>query len=392
VAELPTAETMLADARAETGFADWGGADLHEEEFLALFAAMRDSIGEDAQLTSRGLEGAELRLREMARERLALVAQRRAHPAIADERIEAPLIVLGLPRAGSSFLHNLLSHDPASRAPLAWELAFPAPFPGAETPAQRIARASAMFDAIQLFSPELAEFHTGGPEYPEECSLAMELTTQGGNLPGLWKLTSYNRLVTTLDPRIPYEMHRCVLQSLQYGLPPRRWVLKYPGHLFSLDALLAVYPDARMIVTHRDPAKVIPSVAATVSQMRRGNSETSLNEQSVARGNLAAYSQALGELGRRRAASPAENALYCDNHFRAMIADPLGAVRKVYDHFGMSLTSGAEEAMQCWLDGDEDHVAKRKFRLVDFGLDEAAIEDAFCAYLDHYGIERERPA
>lgn len=392
IATLPSAEIMLADAERATGLSDWGGPDLFEPAFRTLFASMRDSILNDAHLTARGLDGAELRLRDMAETRLRVVEDRKCRPEIAAQRIVAPIIILGLPRAGSTFLHNLLAQDPANRAPLSWEMLYPSPPPAAETDDPRIGRAQHLLESIGSTASAMADFHSGGADLPEECHYLMESVGWSDNLSSLWKLSSYNRLRAGMDPGIGYRTHFFLLQAIQSTTPDRRILLKNPGHIFHVETLLATYPDALLVQTHRDPAKVMPSVTATIATMRRQNSELSTDEKSIARGNVRAFAAGLAKAMDLRASRPEVKRRFCDVHFRQLIRAPIKTARMIYDHFGLTLSDEAAAAMEKWLETSDDHLAKRKFRLADFDLDEAAIETAFAGYIDHYAIERERPA
>jgi hypothetical protein len=393
-AAMPIAPDLLADAERETGLHDWGGAALFEPEFRSLFAAMRNSVVDEAQLTEPALAGAQLRLRTMAAARLRLIDDRKQIPDIAAQRIVAPIFILGLPRAGSTFLHNLLSRDPANRAPESWEMILPSPPPRAETREHdpRIALAARVFDGIGLMAPSQLDSHPGGPREAEECHLMMEHVAMGDILPAFWRMPGYNKLRAGIPQGVAYETHRNVLQALQYGMPGRRFVLKNPGYIFHIQTLLSVYPDALLIQTHRDPARVIASVAAQVADMRRVNSDAPLREASIARGNLLAYSKALADSMALRAADAEIDKKFFDVHFRNLIADPIATVRACYDHFGIEFSSAAEARMRAWLQQADNQVSKRKPKLADYGIDEAQIEENYAAYIDHYQIARERPA
>lgn len=385
------AEHMLADAEQATGLNDWGGAAYFEDSFRALYTAMVDSLQNEAQLHAQGLRGAEMRLRLMAEARLRFIDDRTRWPAIADEAIDKPIFILGLPRAGSTFLHSLMAQDPANRNPLTWEMMLPSPPPEAATYADdpRIARCQAVLDAMGLARPEVVALHPFGARQPEECHLMMELMGFGDNLPGLWRMPGFNKVRAGRDLREGYRLHRMVLQNLQHRHRGSRWVLKNPGHVFYLDHLLAVYPDARIIQTHRDPAKVIPSVTALLAAMRRANSDAPIDEQRIAGGNLRAFAAGLDQAIEFRRRSGMEEHFH-DVHFRELIADPMGTVRAIYRRFDLPLSADVVARMEKWLASDDSHSAKAKFTLAQFGLDESAIDQAFGHYMDHYGIARER--
>jgi hypothetical protein len=166
-------------------------------------------------------------------------------------------------------------------------------------------------------------------------------------------------------------------------------VLKNPGHIFYLDHLLAVYPDARIVQTHRDPAKVIPSVTALLAAMRRANSDEPIDEARIAQGNLRAFAAGLDSAieFRRR---PGMEAHFHDVQFRDLMADPLQAARALYARFELPWSDEVQARMQRWLAADQKHAAKSKFTLAQFGLDEAQIDQAFGGYMENHGVARER--
>ena len=385
------AHQMLADAEKITGLADWGGDSYFEDSFRQLYAAMASSITDEAQLHAQGLRGAELRLQAMAEARLQFIADRTQWPLIGQEAIVKPLFILGLPRAGSTFLHSLLGQDTANRNPQTWEMMFPSPPPLPATNAHdsRIDRAQGILRAMGLEEPSVTSLHPFGARQPEECHLLMELMGLGDNLPGLWRMPSFNKVRSTIDLRQGYCLHRMALQNLQHRHRGERWVLKNPGHVFYLEHLLAVYPDACIVQTHRDPAKVIPSVTALLVAMRRANSDAPIDATRIAEGNLRAFAAGLDQaISFRR--QPEMDAHFHDVHFRALIADPIGTVRKIYDRFALSLSDQAVDSMQRWLATDASHAARAKFTLEQFGVDEARLDAVFGSYMTHYGIAPER--
>jgi hypothetical protein len=385
------AEQLLAEAERTTGLSDWGGDIYFEDSFRKLFAAMVASLHADAQLHEQGLRGAEVRLRAIATARLQFIDDRKKWPEIAGETIEKPLFILGLPRAGSSFLQELIAQDSANRSAQTWEMIFPSPPPEPTSydTDPRILRCEQLLEAMGLLRPEVTSLHPWGARQPEECHTMMELMCLGDTLPGLWRLSGYNKVRAAVDPREGYRLHRMTLQNLQHRYRGERWVLKSPGHVFYLDHLLAVYPDAQIIQTHRDPAKVMPSVAALLAAMRRGNSSAPLKEDRIALGNLRAFAEGLDRAIEFRRQPGVEEHFY-DVHFRDLIADPLATVRAIYRRFSLSLSDEAVEQMQTWLASDDSHSAKAKFTLNQFGLTAAQIDESFEKYLDHYNIELER--
>lgn len=384
-------EHLLAEAERITGLRDWGGEEYFEREFRALLAAMVHSLEHESVLTEQGHRGAGLRIAAALEARLGFIADRARWPEIKREQIVRPMFILGLPRSGSTFLHSLMAQDPANRVPLTWEMMLPSPPP---TPADqrsdpRIARAESIITAMGLQSPHILALHPFGARRPEECHLMMEIMLLGDNLPACWRMPTFNRHRAATNPLLGYRTHRMVLQNLQYRYRAQRVLLKNPGHIFYLSELLSVYPDALLVQTHRDPVKVIPSVAALLVEMRKASSNDAPPPDKIAAGNLRAFADGLMKTieFRRR---PGSRERFCDVHFRELIADPIGAVERVYAHFDIGLSDDARRAMQRWLDDPANHTPKGRHTLDDYGLTEAAIDEAFGDYMTHYGVARER--
>ena len=232
------ARAMRRDAQRETGLTDWG-----EDAFLEPFEILVESINREAELHERGASAACRRLGDLLRGRLKLVDDRRRYPDIAREKIVAPLIVLGMSRTGSTFLHNLLSQDPHHRAPRAWEIMFPSPPPERASyhSDPRIAMAQETLQAQGLLNPALLRLHPLGAERPEECNQIWEMSFVSVNFLAYWNVPSYIEYLQSADPGQAYGFELKVLQQLQYRYPGR-WVLKGQPHMVWLEAMLAAFP------------------------------------------------------------------------------------------------------------------------------------------------------
>ena len=382
---------LLENAERTTSLHDWGGQEYFEDEFRALLNAMVYSLQHEAALTDQGQRGAEFRLTAALEARLGFIADRSRSPEITHERIVRPMFILGLPRSGSTFLHSLMAQDPANRTPLTWEMMLPSPPPTAADQRNdpRIKRAEAIITAMGLQDPAILDLHPFGARQPEECHLMMEIMLLGDNLPACWRMPTFNKLRVAIDPMLGYRTHSMVLQNLQYRHQGERVLLKNPGHVFYLSSLLSTYPDALLVQTHRDPAKVIPSVAALLVAMRKASSRDVAPAGKIAVGNLRAFAEGLTKAIEFRQ-RPGMNERFCDVHFRKLIAEPMGTVEHVYAHFGIELRSEARRAMQLWLDDPANRSPKGRHTLAACGLDETAIDRAFGDYMAHYGVARER--
>ena len=384
---------MLADAERVTGLSDWGGDEYFDREFRLLLEAMAHSLANESALTEQGRRGAELRLAALLEARLQFIDDRRRWPELKQQSIRRPIFITGLPRSGSTFLQTLMAQDPANRAPLTWEMILPSPPP---TPAQqrddpRIGRVEQMLAAMGLQTPEIVALHPFGARLAEEDHLMTEIMLLGDNLPALWRMPTFNRQRSLITDDLMFRTHRMVLQNLVARWPAERVLLKNPGHVFRLETLLATYPDAQIVQTHRDPARVIPSVAALLVMMRRNSSKDVAPAAKIALGNLRAFADGL-ERAMQLRQRPGVNQHFCDVHFLQMITDPLGTVERIYAQFGITLSVEARGAMQAWLEDPASRTPKGRHALGDYGLDGQAIEQAFGHYLDYYGVARERQA
>jgi hypothetical protein len=385
------ADELLNDAEHVTGYSDWGGEEYFEGEFRELLNAMVFSLENESALTRQGHRGAELRLRAGLEARLRFIHDRRQTPELTQTRIERPLFILGLPRSGSTFLQSLIARDPAVHAPLTWEMMLPSPPPTAadRDHDSRISRTEEILSEMGLLTKVVQDLHPFGARQPEEDHVMMEAMLLGDNLPGTWRMPTFNKQRAKTNLLLGYRTHRMVLQNLHSAWPGTRIVLKNPGHIFYLDKLLETYPDALLVQTHRDPVKVIPSVAALLVAMRRASSTDAPPPDRIAAGNLEAFAAGLREamVLRQR---PGIDRHFFDVHFRHMIADPIGTVARIYERFGIELSDDARGAMKQWLDDPASRSPKGQHAPAAYGLDHAAIDKAFGDYLEHYAVELER--
>lgn len=374
---------LTAEAQRRTGLADWGG-----DDFRAPLAALAAGLNDDAQLHEQGAAIARRHLLDVLCGRLRLADDRKRFPAIADEVITAPIFVIGLPRSGTTFLHNLMAQDPRHRAPLTWEIMFPSPPPRGDDEA-RIAACQRKLGEIGLLDPALQAIHPFGARRAEECNFIWEYTLRSVNYMAWWNVPAYTRLLYADDMTPVYQAHRRFLQHLQHGRPGGRWVLKTPAHMAWLDVLLAVYPDACLVQCHRDPAKIIPSLANNLLQYRRLYS-TLRPTGSFGMVELQARSLARVDALRGRAEWAGR---FADAHYLDVQADPMAVVERIYAHFGIGLPAASEAAMRNWLARDRGAHAqgpRHAYAADAFGVDGGEIDRQFGDYLRRHGVVLER--
>jgi hypothetical protein len=380
------ADGLLAEAARRTGLDDFGDARFREPLGLLL-----DAYEREAALTMLGRVMARADVLRLLENRLRMTAEHRRHPEIADGPITAPLFIVGLPRTGTSILHELMAQDPESRVPMSWEVQQPWPPPEAATfeTDPRIAAVDKHLAGVDRILPDFKKIHPMGARLPQECVAltAHDFATMIYHT--THRVPSYQHWLETTDLRWVYASHRRQLQYLQWKAPARRWVLKSPGHLWALDALAAVYPDARIVQTHRDPLKVIASLTSLVTVLRSLASDT-IDPLEIAQDWTARLSRGLERAMRVRTSGALPASQTFDVHFRDLMADPVAMVGRIYAHFGMALSPEAERRMRRFLaENPSDKHGAHTYTIAAAGLDPAAERRRYAAYEEHFGIVSE---
>ena len=314
---------LLADA-ADAAAVPIEAVEQSMAEVAEPFDLLLRSLTDDAALTAAGRAFTHGWLVRLLAGRTRLDAAVRADPGLAAETIEAPLIVAGAPRTGTTYLHGLLAQHPDLRAPEGWELLFPAP-PPAETVADddpRIAAADEELTWPQRQNDSMLSIHRYAGRMHKECLSAMSFAFRREEFVRRYRVPRYVEWLAGGDMTPAYEMHRLVLRCLQRHRSSR-WVLKSPVHLNNLPTVLATYPDARIVITHREPHEVLGSVTSLVANLRRAFSDA-VDETEIARYHLDLYGRSLDALV--DADLMAASVVHVDQH--DLIRDPQG----VLDH------------------------------------------------------------
>jgi Sulfotransferase family len=337
---IGTADELHAAATALTGLADFG-ADGYRDGLAVLL----ESYARDASLTPKGTRVARAMIRGALTARLFSEAGWARYPEHADAGIDRPLFVIGLPRTGTTALHRLLTADPAHQGLQAWLAEVPQPRPPRETwAADPVFQAiQAGFDRHHVSHPEFMAVHYMAADQVEECWQLLRQSMRSVAFECLAHLPGYAAWLRGQDWTGAYRRHRHNLQLI--GLPDRgrRWVLKNPSHLFALDALLRVYPDALVIQTHRDPRTAIASVCSLAAQATAGWS-TTFRGAVIGRDQLETWATGLEQFTEARARH--DPARFCDIEYDDFVINPLSTVESVYQRFGLPLSGRAMDAMR----------------------------------------------
>jgi hypothetical protein len=378
-------EDLIARAQRESGHWDFGDTDWVEplRRLLAACSAPEADLSLIGQLATRW------DVVRFLSNLLRFHAEETKQPEISAQKIERPIFITGLPRSGTTFLHRLMMTDPDNRAPLVWETIFPWPNPTG--PDRRVARVARQLNMFEWLAPEFRALHPLDATSPQECSEITAHVFRSLRFDTNYHVPTYRRwLDADVRRHLPaYQFHRRFLSHLQYqDRTRRRWVLKCPEHLFALRAIRTVYPDARLIFVHRDPVKVLLSVAHLTEVLRRPFAR-SLDAKQIGRDESARWlagARCMMDVG-DDAGLPES---VCHVHHMDLISDPVATVESVYHHFGMSLPEAAATAIDRYVaERPNGGYGPRKYAFEDHGLDEAVEREQFRPYMLRFGIAAE---
>ncbi len=377
-------EEVVSKAAAETGLDDLG-----DPAWREALGVLLDAVEREAALNDIGRMILRTWIHERLVNRLQLTAWVSAHPAVRDEAVREPIVVVGMLRTGSTLLCELLAADPGNRPLMKWEGLHAIPPPETDTfeSDPRIASEVERQEAIYSMVPQLKAVHWEPGDGPTECVALLTQSFRAQDWYGLFRVPSYIEWLHHCDMQPAYNYHRLSLQVLQ-SRAPGRWSLKAPGHLLALDQLVATYPDARIVVLHRDPVRTVAS-SASLSVTARPDSLSDADFEGYY-GPM--WVDVLGTMVDRLVEhrDRVGDARFYDLHYRELAADPVAAVSGIYAHFGETLSPVAETRMRAHLAAHPkgEHGA-HAYTLADFGLRETDVRDRFAAYCERFDVEAE---
>ena len=377
-------DELLAAAVEQTGLDDFGDADV--PGFRAGLEAYVAAVDAEAQLNDLGTVAVPPAVTAALVNRLKVVDWAKQHPEVRDERIEAPVVVIGMFRAGTTHLSNLLDRDPANRALLGWESQDSAPPPTPETrrSGPRVDAAQGGVDMLEALNPAISSIHHESATDPTECIAVMGQAFQSISWEAITNVPSYAAWWRTADSRPAYDYHRQVLQVLQSGGVRGRWTLKSPHHALALDALVDTYPDARLVLLHRDPVALTGSVCSLIRVMSSTFSDAD-HRAYIAKhwtDTLAEMVDRIDDFRARRPEHPITDVAYAD-----LARDPLGTVRTLYDTLGLEPGPDGFAAVEQYVTDHPRHeFGRHSYDVGEFGLTEAEVRERFRGYTERYAV------
>jgi hypothetical protein len=378
-------DDLIETATVSTGLTDFGG-DAWREHFEVLVRALE----EESNLHLLGRLVVRTEILRTLRNRLRLSDLWSRRPEILESPIEAPTFIVGSPRSGTSILHELMAQDPASRTPALWEMNHPVEAIEGRELGESADRVTRFWHDLQ---PEYEIMHTNSGFLPNECIFITMHEFLSDHWGGNHAVPSYDRHLQTSDQRPAYEFHERFLKTLQQRETKRetsrRWLLKAPSHLFQLPALFEIYPDARIIRTHRDPQKTLASsisLMGTLKWMRCNDVDMSQAPAMLAFGYAYIYRKEIEQ----RSEGTLPDAQFIDVQFEDVLRDPIGTVEAVYRELDWAMTDPVRQRIADYAKKKpQGSKGSHRYSLEQFGLNATEERERFRFYMERFGIRDE---
>ncbi|MFO8011045.1 MAG: sulfotransferase [Dehalococcoidia bacterium] len=379
-------ESLLAAARKKTGLNDFG-----DDSFREPMRILLKALDKEASLSAFGRFATRRFIIQLLSTRLLLQDLLKQHPEILQEPIESPIVVAGLPRTGTTHLHNLLSQDPALRYLPYWQTLEPLPPPDSrpekgEDP--RIKQCRQALKVIQYIMPLFPAMHEMTVDGPHEEIQLLAVHFSSMLFETTYHIPGYRDWYKATDHTGAYAYMKTILQAVQWlHGDNRRWALKSPQHLEQFGPLLKVFPDARIVQTHRDPVRITASLCVMIAYAHRMNN-ASVDPVAIGRYWADRTEDLLRASVEDRHLIPKEQVM--DVRFSDYMADQMGTIKKVYEFAGQPFTEEAERAIQAFIDANpKGKHGSVLYRLEDVGIDPAERRQALTFYQEFFDVPDE---
>jgi hypothetical protein len=380
------AEELLERARRRAGLTDFG-----DTPFLEGLQMFLEACTEEAELGLFGLFGTRWDVLRFLSNLLQLRYHEVVAPEILERPIERPIFITGVPRSGTTYLHQLLTNDPANRVPRVWQLIHPyrgaGTGPRSDRRQKRVARQLKMFE---LLAPEFHRLHPINASSPQECSEITAHVFASLRFDTNYFVPSYRHWVDSTGHLEAYRFHKRFLQHLEHqAAGGGRWVLKCPDHVFALTAIRAVYPDARLVFVHRDPVRVLLSVTRLTEVLRRPftrHVDRAQLARDVSERWLAGTDLMIEAADQQAFADPIFHIAYGD-----LVSDPVGAVERLYRHFGLHLDAATAHRIRHMTDTQPNgsYGGAHRYSFETYQIDPVIEGERYGRYMARFDIAHE---
>ena len=378
IGQVPDRDVLVARACEQAGLSDFGN-----EWFFANIDALIPALNAEARLSEAGVASASAMIVNGLVNRLRHVDLIKQHPEILDETVEVAAVVVGLPRTGSTMLHRMLASAPGMTGTRWFETQNYAPFRGEErgNPEPRREAARGFLDYMLATIPDLMSIHPMSIDQPDEELIILGQLFSSTMIEGTYHVPGYARWLTENDRIQCYRDLKQILQSLQWQDQSRagaKWVLKTPGHLLALDAVIEVFPEAKIVMTHRDPVATVPSYCSMEHSLYQMVSD-SVDPASVAAFWVPRLAELLDRFMAVRGEVAGQN--FIDVRYADLLGDPIGEGVRVLEAAEVDVTDAVRAGMAEWIEANKrEDRAPHRYALEDFGLVRSDVEQRFAAY------------
>jgi len=379
---LPSRDVLVDEATAQAGLSDFG-----DPWFFGHIDVLIPSLNEEARLSEAGAFGARHMIVSSLVKRLQHVDLLKKNPAILDEQVNVTAVLSGLPRTGSTMLHRMLAAAPQLTGVKWYETQNYVPLAGEtrDDPTPRLEAAKGVLAYMLDALPELMSIHPMSIEQPDEEVIILGQLFSSSMIESTYFVPSYAKWLWEQDAAQAYADLIQILQSLQWQDPSRKgqsWVLKTPGHLMAMDTVLDAFPDAKIVMTHRDPVTTLPSYCSMETSLYKLGSDDISGEMIGAywQGRL---KQWLDKFMAVRAKAGSER--FIDIDYRELTQNAAEQGARVLEFAGIPMSAEIENGMADWIEANRrEHRAAHTYTLEDFGLNADEITREYGSYIDAF--------
>jgi hypothetical protein len=380
-------DAMVAAAQKAAGASDWGPNDPLEP-----LRVMVKSLNEDTNLSEAGSIRTRDFIHDILAGRLRIIDDHKRYPEIGKQKIEKPIFMTGSQRSGTSYINAVLAADPKNLGVIEWQLHVPSPpanLPGIDHEPD-IRRAEHILESQGFMEPFMREKHDYDARKAAEDSFAQCYSLISMTFPFFFYVPGYGQYISGIDNTPAYQIEKMFLQSLQYGVAGKQWVLKSPLHLGMLGELFKVFPDARIVVNHRDPTRTLSSLLSLLVAARRQFGCEVTVDRNFALMLMDGIASGYEDMMRRRK-DPKVDAVFVDVNYVELERDAVSQAQKIYDRFGMTLDDSSKQAMNKYIaENRKGQHGKHRHSLEESGgLRVEEVRDRFKTYLEAYEVPRE---